>query len=260
MKPIQCVAVLLITVTHLISASAAKEVDKLELVGKDIPTSVSGYSGLYKVLGTDGHYQALREIYWGEKSDNPCGMKIYTQHINNLSMIIRSNVASKYTFGEFSWVTGNLNQQSIKMNCHGNDKIVSTMNSNFYIYKVNVCTTDKKNSSHNKLKGIRIWSRQLVKRNYKDGEDPELIDEPTPQEATHTHCERWHTPVQCGPGEIAQRLAVHYNYSNLDYDEDRWVVGLALYCKKVRLKKPPGKTQIEESPNELPDNPGQQMP
>jgi hypothetical protein len=257
--------VALVAITTVVNA----EVDKLELVGKDVHTSFSGYDGAENTLGVDGHYQGLHSIVWGEKTDDPCGMYIVTQHINNGTSVMLQNDlpkhdrVSKYVFGEFTIKENTYRPyvdyssgspvtrfvEEVKLDCNGNRKLVSAIKNFNYVYKINVCTTDKKNTYDNKLKGVRFWTRELVYRNYKDGEDPILITQPTPQEAIHApHCDKWHTPVQCDAGEIATRLVVAHN----DFGHRDWITGLALYCKKVRVKKPPKKPMNNPKPNEFP--------
>lgn len=217
----------------------AADEDKFELHGKKNPTPVSGFTGRTEDLVTDGDYQGLRKIVWGEQGDEPCGLYIGTSHINRgTSPTSEDNmkdksVVKKYVFGVFD-----IKAAHIKLDCGGNMKSVSTMSYINYIYKLNVCTTDKRDSLDNKLKGIRIWSRTLRYQDYKPGSEPILTDESTPHEDIHRpHCDRWHKPVACGVGEIATGLRVHYNehgsISGLDRDT---ITGLALICRKLRLK------------------------
>jgi hypothetical protein len=252
------IAVLFAVVT---SAFGATDVDKFELVGKDNNTPVSGYAGRWTELGTQGDYQALNYIAWGEKTDDPCGLFISTRHINTHTRALdtishayafgtRDEIdqalsdAKKYVFGKFEgsqlfYGPGHKFKlyDFIALDCGGNRKEVSAIANDKFLYKLNACTTDKRKSSDGKLKGIRIWVRTLTYKDYKEGRAPELIDEPTPQEAYHTNCAKWHTPVACDPGEVAARLRVHHN----DVGHRDWVTGLSLICKKVALKQPPPK-------------------
>lgn len=246
---------LTITVSATIPAWAA-DVDKFEFHGKKHPTKVSGFTGHAVDLGGDGDYQALRSIVWGEKTDEPCGLYIATSHVNERGSVIDAydmptkSVLDPYVFGEFtikelayqdSYVeNGTLQRASaIKLDCGGNLKEVSTIGNDQYVYKLKVCTTDKRNSADNKLKGIRVWSRALRYQDYKPGAEPILVDEPTPHEAIHKpHCDRWHEAVACGAGEIATGVRVHYNsgHRSLVGNERDTITGLELLCRQLRLK------------------------
>jgi len=254
MKASLLASVLLAVVT---TAFAAADDDKFELVGKETHTPVSGYAGVWTELGADDSYQVLNDIFWGEKTDDPCGLYINTGHINTHTQVLDPHympdkpVVNKYVLGKFEITTesrepyfdasGKLQHaKRIKLDCGGNLKFVSAIANDKYVYKLNVCTTDKRNSYDNKLKGVRIWLRTLTYKDYKAGRAPELIDEPTPQEAHHTNCEEWRTPVACDPGEVATRLRVHHN----DVGHRDWVTGLSLICKTVTVKEPPIKKPV----------------
>ena len=259
----QLLCTIALTVVATTHASAAP--DKFELVGKDVSTAVSGYAGGWETLGTDGNYQGLHTILWGEKTDDPCGMYVITSHINNFSSVMLQydlpdkDKVSQYVFGDFNIVTNAhrpyfeglelRHVEEVKLDCNGDKKLVSAIGSDSLVYKIQVCTTDKRNTHDNKLKGIKFWTRSLTYRDYKPDDKPILINQQTPQQADHApHCDKWHTPVQCDSGEIATRLVVHHNATG----HRDWVTGLALMCKKVRLKESPSKLELQTSPTVLP--------
>lgn len=239
------------------TVSAAGANDKFELHGKSDPTPVSGYAGGWEDLRADGNYQGLGAIYWGEKGDEPCGLFIGTSHINRRTSPISKgdmqdkSAVKKYVFGAFEIkadthepigfdrVGDTQYAKYIKLDCNGNQKGVSTQANDKYAYRLQVCTTDKRDSAENKLKGIRIWSRSLGYKDYKPGAEPILTSEPTPQEDSHRpHCDHWHKAVECGAGEIASGLRVHYNneHHSMTGNERDTITGLALLCRKLRLK------------------------
>ena len=234
----------------------AADVDKFELHGKKHNTKVSGFTGQAVDLGGDGDYQALQSIVWGEKTDEPCGLYIMTGHVNRGGLIMdiydmpTKTVLDPYVFGEFkikeltyrgSKMENGVWQHAsvIKLDCGGNLKQVSTIGNDQYIYKLQVCTTDKRNSADNKLKGIRAWSRALRYQDYKPGAEPTFVNEPTPHEDIHKpHCDRWHEAVACDAGEIATGLRVHFNsgHRSLTGNERDTITGLELLCRKLRIK------------------------
>lgn len=242
---------------------AAHSYDKFELHGKKRPTAVSGFTGGWVDLGGDGDYQGLQSIVWGEKTDDPCGLYIVTGHVNKLTSVIDARdmptkpVVNPYVFGKFeikelAYRGGYIENgkfhraEYIKLDCGGDLREVSTLGNDKYVYKLNVCTTDKRDSADNKLKGIRLWSRTLRYQDYKPGDEPVFTDEPTAHEAIHKpHCDRWHTPVACGAGEIATGVRVHHN----DWGQRDWITGLSLICRKLRLKDT---AELSETPIEAP--------
>ena len=252
------------------TVSAAGANDKFELHGKKNPTPVSGFIGQYVDLGGDGDYQGLGVIAWGEKTDDPCGLYIITTHVNKGTSVNdpydmpAKSVLEPYVFGEFRikelayqdsypGSDGELHRASkIKLDCGGNLKQVSAPGRDQYIYKLNVCTTDKRDSKDNKLKGIRVWSRTVRYQDYTPGAEPILVDEPSAHEAIHKpHCDRWHQAVACGAGEIATGLRVHYSagHTPLAGPERDWITGLSLICRKLRLKDT---AELNETPMEAP--------
>lgn len=234
----------------------AADVDKFELHGKKHNTKVSGFTGNAVDVVGDGDYQALQTIAWGEKTDEPCGLYIVTAHVNKGGSIMdiydmpTKAVLDPYVFGEFKIkelaYTGSKMENGvwqhasiIKLDCGGNMKQVSPIGVNQYIYKLQVCTTDKRDSADNKLKGIRVWSRALIYQDYKPGTKPTLVDEPTPHEDIHKpHCDRWHEAVACDAGELATGVRVHFirGHGKLFSTDRDTITGLELHCRKLRLK------------------------
>lgn len=261
---------LLIFIVTITPVWAANSYDDFELHGKKYPTKVSGYTGKWVDLVADDKYQALRGLQWGEKTDDPCGLYIATSHINNFSSpIVEFDMAARsvirnLVFGDFKIIedrssperapgggvktdsSGNIKfAKHIDLDCGGNEKSAVLPNFDQYVYRLQVCTTDKRDTWDDKLKGVRIWSRSVRYKDYKPGETPILVDESTPHEDIHKpHCDKWHKPVQCAAGEIATGLRVHYSTKNHNP-----ISGLALLCRKLQLKDT---AELNETPIEAP--------
>jgi hypothetical protein len=215
-------------------------------------TPVSGYAGAWVELGSNLNNQVLYGITWGEKTDDPCGLQANTLDINTLTPFLdpkampRKPQVNNSVYGRFDIVENkhapyidrmgkHQFAKQIKLDCNGNMKSVSSIANDKSVYKISVCTTDKKKSSDNKLKGIKVWTRSLVYKPYNPGKPPQLIDEPTPQFAYHhPHCDQWHKPVACGDGEVATTIRVHHN----DTGHRDWITGLSLVCRKVLVDHP----------------------
>lgn len=65
------------------------------------------------------------------------------------------------------------------------------------------CTTDKKDSADNRLKGIRIYAAQVNA----DGTVKALN---TFEDNKHNHCEKWHAPVYCPAGHLVTGLKLYH--------------------------------------------------
>src|SRR5947207_2246354 len=156
------------------------EAQDLTLADDATFTAVSGYAGATKLLGATGGFRGLAAIEWFEDSDEPCKIRLNSVHVN----------------------TGDVNQPELLLNgtqprlgkqpCSspGNEKRVGFAGTNNWIHKVQVCTTDKRDSSEDKLKGIRIWPATVNDRS------PLAINYgSTAQEDKHTNCEKWRGEV-----------------------------------------------------------------
>ncbi|HMH53981.1 MAG TPA: hypothetical protein VK548_27355 [Candidatus Acidoferrum sp.] len=191
------------------------EAQDLTLADDATFTPVSGYAGATKILGPTGGFRGLTAIEWWEDSDEPCKIRLDSVNVN----------------------TGDVNQPELVLNgiqprlgsqpCSspGNRKRVAFAGAANWIHKVQVCTTDKKDSSEDKLKGIRIWPATV-----NDRSPLSISYGSTAQEDKHTHCEKWRSEVACPQGKIGARLRVHHDGAETK------VIGLALECRTLRLQ------------------------
>jgi hypothetical protein len=190
----------------------------LELAEKDTITAVSGYAGTRLTAETGQKFQGLTTIEWVEESDDVRKIKIYTYHLNNKKVDLSNG-----------GVVTHSKQDTIKLtsDVKGNSKTVHTVNTSSFVHKIQVCTTDKKkDSSKNKLKGIRIWSRTV-----NDTNPVTFTDQPSEMEVKHTNCKVWHHAVACGKGQIATGLQGHYTLKTRSFN------GIALICNDVKNEK-----------------------
>ena len=115
----------------------------------------------------------------------------------------------------------------------GNEKWSERRGKNEYITKVQVCLTDKKDSTKNKIKGIRLWGRTL---NVKEAT---LGAVNGPDEARHTNCKKWSKKVACPDGQVATKIKVYFEkynqgpYHEVDYG---FAKGIALGCREIAEK------------------------
>jgi hypothetical protein len=189
--------------TPTVEASAGNSV----LDGSVSWTAVSGDTGSEsKVVGSDTDVRAAYSIRWWEDSDDPCKFRVYNRHIN-LGGIQEP---------EKSWCDGS----------PGNEKWAERRGANEYITALQVCLTDKKDSTKNKVKGLRVWGRTLTAGT--------LGPENGPDEDKHTHCKQWSNKVSCGTGKIATKIKVYYN--EYQWSSHGFATGIALGCRDVDPK------------------------
>lgn len=172
-------------------------------------TSVSGYAAGYKTLGASGGYRGLYRIKWWEDRDDPCKLELSTRHFNTFD----TNKPSVLLDSTYTHVGHQ------PCSSPGNAKTVSLSGNTNWIYKVQVCTTDKNDTSKNKLKGLRIWARSI------DRSPLSLTTQAAAEEIIHTNCNKWHASVVCPAGKIASRLRIYH-----DAAEEN-IRGLALECR-----------------------------
>ena len=201
------VCVLTLTVGALASSSVVASSGKSVLDGGVTWTAVSGDTGPEtKVVGSSTDVRAAHGIRWWEHSDDPCKFRVYNRHINNGGI----------ETPEKEWCGGGT----------GNEKWAERRGADEYITALQVCTTDKKDSTKNKIKGIRVWGRTLSAGT--------LGPENGPDEDKHTNCKKWKSKVSCPSGQIATKIKVYYN-------EHAWsshgpATGISLGCRDVDPK------------------------
>lgn len=188
------------------SPARATMAASLSLADETVDSRVSGYSGYVTNAGpSNDPGRGVFGITWSESSDDPWTMTAHTHHLNNDGVEAdRRHEAPLRTHTP-----------------SGDTKEVLLSGRHDFIYKVQVCTTDKSDTSRNKLKGIRLWSRTV------SDEGRLLTTNSSYQETKHTNCKKWHEKVECPTGTITSRLKLHYN-------ADKTYTGIQLVCRKVR--------------------------
>ncbi len=175
-------------------------------------TMVSGYAGGNLTLGAADGSRGLARITWYEQGDDPCKLVLNNKDLNTRA-VTQPQIVLKGTY---------TNLGKAPCSSPGNRKDVLLSGTDNWIYKVQACTTDKRDTGDNKLKGIRIWAATVNRRS------PLSVSRGSSyQEDKHVHCAKWHPAVACLNGKIASRLRVHY-----DGAKSR-IIGLALECRTL---------------------------
>lgn len=188
--------------------------DKSILTGPVNWTGISGYTAPNPiVLPAEGKdFMAAYSIQWWEDGDEACKFKLYTRQINKGT--IESPEAEACS------------------DSPGSEKWVARRGPHEYITALQVCTTDKKDTTKNKLKGIRLWGRIL------NPETGALGPVNTPEDQARPHCKKWHPKVECPDGEVATAITV-YSEMGRAYPAaplHSSAKGISLGCRKVQPK------------------------
>lgn len=184
------------------SSVLAQDVGAVRMTGPITWTAVSGYSGGYYELGTSGNTRLPTQITWWEMRDIPCKVTVNARDLNTR--------------------TGGRDYSQTYRGCSGagNRKFVRTFNITDSIYKIQVCTTDKKKSENNRLKGIRIWTQTANNRLIAN-----TTRNTTPIESRHTNCKKWRSAVSCPTGQAAAKIRVSVG--------PKAFYGIALGCRRL---------------------------
>lgn len=208
------------------------------------PDSISGFLGTmhrinvgefsvtYELFstGTQAHgsssrtlttYAGIHGITWSEDKDKPCDIEVDAKELVSGRRVGDSNTAVVAKDGHFEICKGS----------KGNTKEVQFSNSKYYLHGIGICTTDKKDSTENRLKGIRIYPTEVK-------DDGTLNRMSNYVQNKHTNCndKYWRTPVYCPTGYIASGLKVHHR--------DGYFTGIGLKCRKVGLASSPNESDV----------------
>ena len=163
-----------------------------------------------KILGHSNDFQAFYGLEWWEDGDDPCKFAASTRHLNQ-----QDN--AKVDTADFC--SGSA----------GNKKTILRRAPNEYVSSIQVCTTDKKDSARDKIKGVRLWGRTV------DTKSGALGPENGPEEVRHTNCKTWKAKVSCPAGTVASKIKVYAEHwsgtSGAGYGR-----GIALGCRRVLPK------------------------
>lgn len=184
------------------TGALAQDAGPVRMTGDITWTAVSGYSGGYYELGTSGNTRLATKITWWEMNDFPCKFTLNSRDLNTRG-------AGRDYSNTFRGCSS-----------PGNRKYVRTANIADSIYKVQVCTTDRKKSENNRLKGIRIWTQTA-----NDNLIANTTRNATPIESRHTNCKKWRRAVSCPAGQAAAKIRVTTGAKAF--------YGIALGCRRL---------------------------
>ena len=178
-------------------------------------TQVTGYTatGTKTTTGWTGY--VITGFQWWEKKDDPVRIQVSARKLCSGSCS-----GNKTTELETGINAGNI--VSVKN--------VATAESH-YITGIQVCTTNKNNTSDNKLKGIRLWSARIKPAG-------KFVADPSPKSAYHAHCVKWGTIRKCASGQFVTGIKAYYGPKT-------GFTGFEVRCSTVDLPK---KEKIPKTP------------
>lgn len=162
-------------------------------------------------------YAGLKGFSWRERGDKPCSITIHSALLNRTALSYQLSEATRTPPDKVAGICSG----------GGNEKTVKLLSSpDQYVRGVAACTTDKKDSADNRLKGIRIYAAEVNA----DGSVKALN---TFEDNKHSHCEKWHAPVYCPAAHLVTGLKL--------YHKDDAFTGLGIKCRKVLSAESPFK-------------------
>lgn len=182
-------------------------------------TDSSGRTGSESKLG-DGQ-SFIYSLEWSERSDDPCWFRTMGASRNK----------------DAAWSVATPEHQVAS--CTKNDasrKVVYLQdpqnggNSPRFIRSVQVCTSEKKDSYKEKLKGIRIKSARF------DAASNTFVSENATEESYRTNCKTWEQEVACPEGQAA--TAVYLQVGQVSKGTNAYN-GIALQCAAPAPQPPP---------------------
>jgi len=164
-------------------------------------TRVSGYTGSGpKKVNASSSSNGLYRLKFYEKWDDANLINVYERKLST------SSGASTGTAGELRIKSGGSSAKTVDVG------------SGHYITAIQVCTTDKNNSSKNEIKGVRVWGGKL-----KSG--GRVQNNSTAHEFKRNNCKKWRTKVKCSSNEVATGIKAYYQHESFS--------GISLNCKKL---------------------------
>jgi hypothetical protein len=161
-------------------------------------TQTSGPTGGEEKVGDGVGF--LWAIEWTERGDSPCWMQMHTAY--------REQNAATWTHQSAEHSNGACTRHDASRKSLYLQDPSNGGESPRFVRSIQVCTSDKKESFDEKLKGIRIKSARY------DSATNKFIPENAVEEARRNHCKEWHQEVSCPDGQAATALYVNVGKSN----------------------------------------------
>ena len=179
----------------------------------DSDRSVSGFGGdRTRELGSAAERGAIERLVFGERSDNPCYVRVEKADI--VANTIVSPHAELDLCGDNGPTNGSLDYVPLLTTSHDT-----------FVHGVSVCNSNTKNNT--RLKGVKLYRTRIE-------DDGSLSQIPNPSTLERPNCDgTWRTPAICPSGSVATKLIAHIR----DEGKDEVLTGLALRCRKVEVIK-----------------------
>jgi hypothetical protein len=201
------------------AASVEVKVDAEGDTARASKTAVSGHSGTEVKVGDGKHF--LYGLWWSERSDDPCWMRVFGARLVDGKW-------DKYTRDYALEGCAEKAASSKGVGFQSPDTFDRNgISEARFIRSIRICTSEKKDSSKEKLKGIEIHAVRLTT-------EGRLVEDGAEESAQRTNCATWEKTVSCKAGEAATALYVNSS----DRAEDSFN-GIALECAPVKREADP---------------------
>ncbi|MCU0657648.1 MAG: hypothetical protein MUF64_21015 [Polyangiaceae bacterium] len=182
-------------------------------------TGVSGRTGTEHKLG-DGQF-FIYALEWSERNDDPCWFR---------SLGIWRNKDAGWNFSSPEHRVASCTEHpASRKTIYLQDPKTATSSSRF-IRSVQVCTSEKKDSYNEKLKGIRVKSARF------DPATNTFVSENAIEESYRNNCKNWEPEVTCPEGQAA--TAIYLQVGQVGKGTNAYN-GIALQCASPEPQPPP---------------------
>lgn len=170
------------------------------------PVPISGSTGAEASVGFDGYF--LTEVDWGEKQDNPCSFTVHGMRRSGDAWQVAE--PTTLNFGACEKKSVPYKVQVVQPSSDGS--------SGKFISALQVCKSEKKTSSFEKVKGIRIRTSRV-------DENGAVTANAGDEEYFLKHCKTWESWVSCPAGQLVRRLILN--------TDDGSAKGIGIECAPV---------------------------
>ncbi len=168
---------------------------------------VSGFEGEEKFSWQATANHALVGLRWWEKEDKPYTIASYYRQLCDETQTCKDEWSDPMPYDYSEFKSGH----------------TALLNADLYVTAIQVCTTDKKNTAENRIKGIRVWGARINKEGQFEASDKMV-------EAKLTNCSQWRTKRSCTSGSVAIGYSVYHERQ--DYGA---LTGIKLQCAKLTI-------------------------
>jgi hypothetical protein len=179
----------------------------------DADRTVSGFTGeRTRTIGVNADLGAIERLQFGERSDEPCYVKV------EKADIVANSILTPHSEVDICSGSGPTDRslQYVPLVTPEHDT---------FVRGVAVCNSKTGNSA--RLKGVKVYRTRI-----EDDGSFSMISNPTTMDRPNCD-DNWHEPAMCPSGTVATDLVVHIRPDG----KKEVLTGLSLKCKEVEVTR-----------------------